>query len=107
MISRAKLIDTFLTEYGDFINRRGSFAQDYIWIMAKEKDLRAYHWHQKYSLPVTKVLGKLACFVLSKILGIGTLERNWKQVKAVKSGQRVNKTICKTTKQVLIYAQYQ
>jgi hypothetical protein len=45
--------------------------------------------------------------VLSKILGIGTAERNWKQVKAVKSGQHVNTTIDKTKKQVLVYAQYQ
>jgi hypothetical protein len=37
-VSRAKLIDTFLTEYGDFINRRGTFARDHIWIMAKEPD---------------------------------------------------------------------
>ena len=34
-------------------------------------------------------------------------EWNWKQVKAVKSGQRVNTSIDKTRKQVLIYAQYQ
>jgi hypothetical protein len=107
MIPRARLIDTFLTEYGDFVNRRNSFAQDNIWIMAKDPKVVAHHWHQKYSFPVTKVLGKLACLVLSKILGIGTAERNWKQVKAVKSGQRVNTTICKTTNQVLIYAQYQ
>jgi hypothetical protein len=53
------------------------------------------------------VLGKLACLVLSKILGIGTAERNWKQVKAVKSSQRVKTGINKTKKQVLIYAQYQ
>ena len=47
----------------------------------------------------------MSCSV--KILGIGTAERNWKQVKAVKSGQRVNTTMDKTMKQVLIYAQYQ
>jgi hypothetical protein len=52
-------------------------------------------------------VGASACLVLSKILGIGTAERNWKQVKAVKSGQRVNTGIEKTKKQVLIYAQYQ
>ncbi len=54
-----------------------------------------------------KGVGHLACLVLSKILGIGTAERNWKQVKAVKSGQRVNTGIDKTKKQVLIFAQYQ
>ena len=34
-------------------------------------------------------------------LGIGTAERNWKQVRAVKSGQCVNTSIDKTKKQVL------
>ena len=104
---RAKLIDTFIEEYGDFTNKRGMFACDNIWIMAKDEHAKAYQWHYKYSLTTTKVLGKLACLVLSKILGIGTAERNWKQVKAVKSGQRVNTGIDKTKKQVLIYAQYQ
>ena len=104
---QAKLIDTFLSEDEDFIHKRGSFAHDYICVTAAEDDLKAYWWHQQYSLQVTKVLGKLACLVLSKILGIGMAEQNWKQVKAVKSGQRVNTSITKTTKQVLVYAQYQ
>jgi hypothetical protein len=42
MISRARLIDTFLTEHGDFINKRSSFARDNIWIMAKEPSVLAY-----------------------------------------------------------------
>jgi hypothetical protein len=104
---RAKLIDTFMEEYGDFTNKRGMFASDNIWIMAADENAKAYRWHYKYSLPTTKVSGKLACLVLSKILGIGTAERNWKQVKAVKSGQRVNTGIDKMKKQVLIYAHYQ
>ena len=104
---RAKLIDTFMEEYGDFTNKRGMFARDNIWIMAADEHAKAYRWHFKYSLPTTKVLGKLACLVHSKILGIGTAERNWKQVKGVKSGQRVNTGIDKTKKQVLIFAQYQ
>ena len=106
-VQQAKLIDTFLTEYGVFINKRGAFAKDHIWITARDPDLKAYHWHQKYSLKSTKMLGWLACIVLSKILGIGTAERNWKQVKAAKSGQRVNTTMNRTMKQVLVYAQYQ
>jgi hypothetical protein len=36
------------------------------------------------------VLGKLACLVLSKILGIGTAERNWKQVKKIKDRDHSN-----------------
>ncbi len=96
-----------MDEYGDFINKRGCFCWDHICIIDSDPDLKAYHWHQKYTLPVTKVLGKLACLVLSKILGTGTAERKWKQVKAAMLGQQVNTTICKTTKKVLIYAQYQ
>jgi hypothetical protein len=104
---RAKLINTFMEEYGDFTNKHGMFACDNIWIMAADENAKAYQWHYKYSLPTTKVLGKLAYIVLLKILGIGTAERNWKQVKAIKSGQRLNTGIDKTKKQVLIYAQYQ
>jgi hypothetical protein len=104
---RANLIDYFMEEYGDFTNRRNMFMRDNIWIIAIDDTMKAYKWHHKYSYHQTKVLGKLACIVLSKILGIGTAERNWKQVKAVKSGQHVNTTINKTKKQVLVYAQYQ
>ncbi len=100
-------IDTFMEEYGDFTNNHGMFAHDNIWIVAGDENAKAYRWHFKYSLPTMKVLGKLACFVLLKILGIGTAERNWKQVKAIKSGQWVNTGIDKTKKQDLIYAQYQ
>ncbi len=53
------------------------------------------------------MLGKLACLVLSKILGIGSAERNWKQVKKIKRGDRAQTGIDKTAKQVIVYAQYQ
>ena len=82
----SKYIDTFWNEYDNFVNRRGCFSHKYMWDAAQGDDVKAYRWHQRYSLQGTKVLGKLACLVLSKILGIGTAERNWKQVKYIKSG---------------------
>ncbi len=97
-MERAKLIDSFMEEYGDFTNRRAMFAWDNTWIIAADDTTKAYKWHHKYSYHQTMVLGKLACLVLSKILVMGTAGRNWKQVKAVKSGQRVNTTIDKTKK---------
>ena len=39
---RAKLIDTFMEEYGDFTNKRRMFARDNIWIMAKDEHCKAY-----------------------------------------------------------------
>lgn len=39
----AELIETFLKEYNGFVNRRGPFAKDNIWIMAGKPDGEAYH----------------------------------------------------------------
>jgi hypothetical protein len=75
--------------------------------MASDENIQGYGWHQKYSLDCTDVLGKLAYLVLSKILGIGSAERNWKQVKKIKRGDCARAGIDKTAKQVLVYAQYQ
>ena len=102
-IERAKMIDTFLEEYGNFTNRHGVFAWDNIWIIAVDENVKAYRWHYKYSYQQTKVLGRLACLMLSKILVIGTTKRNWKQVKAMKSGQQVNTSIDRARKQVSNY----
>jgi hypothetical protein len=75
--------------------------------MAIDERVQGYRWHQKYTLDCTDVLGKLACFVLSKIHGLGTAERNWKKVKKIKKGDCTQTTLDKTAKQVLIYLQYQ
>jgi hypothetical protein len=103
----AFLIDKFKDEYGDFTNKRGKFNKANIWIMASDENIQGYRWHKKYSLDCTDVLGKLACLVLSKILGIGSAERNWKQVKKIKRGDCAQTGIDKVAKQVLVYAQYQ
>ncbi len=45
--------------------------------------------------------------VLSKKLGIGTAERNWKQVKKIKHGDHANLGNKVTTKITNVYGQYQ
>jgi hypothetical protein len=50
---------------------------------------------------------KMAYLVLSKILGIGTAERNWKQVKKIKYGDRANLGNEVTAKITNICGQYQ
>jgi len=104
---KARLINTFHSEYRDFSCHMGHFARIHIWVSAEDPLEKAFRWHQNYSLLYTEVLGRLACLVTSKILGIGTAERNWKQVKAVKSGQRTNTGVLKAKYQVMIYSQYQ
>ena len=41
-VQRARLIDSFMEEYGDFTSRRGVFAKDNIWIIAADKSTKAY-----------------------------------------------------------------
>ena len=85
---RAMLINTFWSEYTDFTLRIGRFRGEDMWFIAAMPDQAAHTWHKTYSVGSTIILGRLGCIVCSKILGIGTAERNWKQIKAVKTGQR-------------------
>ncbi len=103
----SKDIDTFRDGFYNFINRRGCFSHKYMWDAARDDDVKAYRWHQIYSLQGRKVLGKLACLVLSKILGIRTAERNWKQVKFIKSGFHSQTDTDRVKKQAALYGQYQ
>ena len=53
-------LDMFLTEYTDFDNKIGSFDDDeFIWKSKDISDGNSHLWHQKYSLPFTRVLGLL------------------------------------------------
>lgn len=104
---RAKLIDTFWQEYSDFTMRVGRFKGEDMWFIAEQLDQPAHVWHKTYSVGITEILGLLACIVTSKILGIGTAERNWKQLKSGKNGQRASLSAEKCKQQALIYGRYQ
>ncbi len=86
----------------------GILNSDTMWYAAWKSDfVVTYRWHHTWMLPRTKVLGKLACLVLSKILGIGTAKRNWKQVKKIKCRDRANLGNKVTAKITNVYRQYQ
>jgi hypothetical protein len=59
-----------------------------IWDLPDIHQNRSHLWHKKYSLPFTKILGRFACIVTSKILGIGSAERAWGDVKHLKTNKR-------------------
>ena len=98
----SKDIETFWDEYDS-----GCLSHKYMWDAAQGDDVKAYQWHQRYSLQGTKVLEKLACLVLSKILSIGIAERNWKQVNHIKSGLRSHTDTDRVKKHAASYGQYQ
>ena len=60
-------------------------------------------WHERYSLPYTKVLGFVACRVTSKNGGIGVCERNWGDVKQIASGKRFSLSGASIEKRAIIY----
>ena len=97
-------LDMFCTEYTTFDNKVGSYDADaFIWKRKDISDGNIHLWHQKYSLPFTKVLGFVACRVTSKVLGIGASKRSWGDVKTIKSGKRsaINSDVLE--KQSIVY----
>ena len=102
----AELVHIFWTEQALFHNNQGYFAKPGIWFIANDEKTLAHEWHKNYSRPVTKVFGKLACYVCALPLGIGQAERSWKAIKRNKSGKRSRLSSDKTKKQSVVCAAY-
>ena len=98
-----QLKDLFWQEYTDFSTKVGQFAKTYIWTSTAINKGKSFEWHSMYSLKFTKILGRLACRVTSKIIGIGSAERNWGDVKHLKSGKRSHLLGKTLEKQATIY----
>ena len=98
-----ELIDTFWVEYKHFKNKSGKFGNIARWHSADVATGKSYLWHEKYSLPHTKVLGHVACRTTSKLLGIGSAERSWGDVKHLKSGKRSHLGAESTERQSVLY----
>jgi hypothetical protein len=98
----------FFDEHQNFMNQTGILKSDTMWYTAGKSDVVVVRcWHYTWTLWRTKVLGKLACLVLSKILGIGTAKCNWKRVKKIKDGDCSNLGTKVTSKITNVYGQYQ
>ena len=77
------------SEYTLFNHKNDPFdSNDFIWNSKYITDGNSHLWHQKYSLPSTTVLDFLACKITSKILGIGSAESSWGDVKTIKLEKR-------------------
>lgn len=81
------LLDTFNTEKRLFRGKLGPYSRTHIWSSHLLDNQEPHLWHQQYSLGATKVLGRVACRVTSKVVGIGSAEKNWKDVKLIHGGK--------------------
>ena len=77
-----------------------------MWDQISDDVGESYRWMQNYGIPNSKVLGKLGCLVLSKILGSGSAERHYKIQKLMMRGQRANLGPERAKKQGLCYSRY-
>ena len=97
-------LDTFCSEYTLFNHKNDPFDSNYfIWNIKDITDGNSHIWHQKYSLPFTKVLGFVDCRVTSKMLGIRSTKRSWGDVKTIKSVNRSSLGSDISEKQSIVY----
>ena len=102
-MTEGEIIDIFWNEFKAFQNQTEPFHQPARWSTADVVKGRSHIWHEKYSLPYTKVLGYVACRVTSKLCGIGPAERCWSAVKQVKKDKRSHLSGDSTEKRSVIY----
>ena len=88
---RAKLdlIVTFWKEWNAFQNKQGEFDPEMLGWDDTQRESAPHLWHQLWTLPYTRVLGKVACLVCSKLCGQGQAEREWGFTKDVRKGKRL------------------
>jgi hypothetical protein len=83
------MLNMFWTEHDHFHSKMGPYGnRDHIWHSQDILAGNSHFWHKKNSLVYTSILGKVACIVCSKILGIGSAERSWGDVKHLKTEKR-------------------
>jgi hypothetical protein len=101
----ADTINTFWAEHDDFHGKKGKFGnRDHIF--KNHVDIlggRSHIWHKKESVRYTVVFGKFAARVCSKILGIGSAERSWGDVKHLKTNKRSHLSGERVKKQATIF----
>jgi hypothetical protein len=101
----AEIMNTFWEEFESFKTKTGHFQKAYIWSSANRDLLlgKSHLWHKKNSYFQTKILGRFACRVCSKIVGMGSAERNWGDVKYLKSEKRAHLSAEAVEKQATIF----
>ncbi|KAL7530156.1 hypothetical protein ACHAXR_005436, partial [Thalassiosira sp. AJA248-18] len=99
-----KVIDDFWTEFKHWRSKTGMFSNIGRWQSPDALAGKSWLWHEKYSLPHTSVLGKVGCRSTSKLLGIGSAERSWGDVKHLKTNKRSHLSAEKTEMQAILYS---
>lgn len=99
------MINTFWSEFDEFQSKNGVYKNRQ-YIFKNHSDLlnsKSFIWHKKETERFTQFFGAFACRVCSKILGIGSAERSWGDVKQLKDNKRSHLSGDRVKKQATIY----
>ena len=89
MVAVGIMLNMFWTEHDQFHSKIGPYGnRDHIWHSQDIIAGNSHFWQKKNLLHYTSILGRAACIVCSKILGIGSAERSWGDVKHLKTEKR-------------------
>lgn len=88
-----------------FRRKEGHYANKMYWESQYIESQDSHKWHQTFSGMFYAAFTKVACRVTSKILGIGSAERAWGDVKHLKQGKRSHLGHGSVEKQSIIYGQ--
>ena len=86
-----------------FRNKSNHYANPSIWESKYTQNGESHRWHELHTNPMFKELGYVACRVTSKLLGIGSAERAWGDVKQMKSDKRAHLSGRTAEKQSIIF----
>lgn len=99
------VIHNFWVQFKHFQNQTGKYSGNPgRWLIPEVDAGKSYVWHDLYSTPYYKELGHIACRTTSKLLGIGSAERSWGDVKHLKTGKRSHLSGSKIEKQAILYS---
>jgi hypothetical protein len=104
MVSLEQLLNKYWNEWDSFNSRSGPFQSDKpCWSSGNIDNNATAKWHKTNSWYKTEYLGKFACRVTSKIVGIGNAERCWGDLKTLKTGKRSHLSSAATSKAATVY----
>ena len=99
-----KLVCEAVEAHNFFQNKEGEYSRP-IWESKFVDQQKSHRWHETYSAQEYSSFTKVASRVTSKILGIGSAERSWGDVKQLKNGKRSHLGNKKIEKNSIIYGQ--
>ena len=100
---RDATVNKCMEQYQLFCNKLQMYATDSWWSSDYAISGESHMWHYTYPSSYYKELSFVACRVTSKLLGIGSCERQWGDVKHTESNKHTSLLSSRLEKQSILY----